>query len=162
MIFTSGSNGKPKCALLSAYNVLTASFESMRSQKLTDEDRTCLILPLFHIFGLVAGFFANLLAGSTLYFPTEIHTDDIIATIGRYRCTVFHAVPTMMLMLLNKESFEAEKLSSIRCTILSGAAATPLQIERFHKTLPYNASKYPFSFSIWLKRSGSDLHAALR
>ena len=59
MIFTSGSTGRPKGVLLSAYNVLNAANTNYKDQTLTSEDRTCLILPLFHIFGLVAGLFAN-------------------------------------------------------------------------------------------------------
>lgn len=52
MIFTSGSTGRPKGGLLSAYNILNAANTNYKDQTLTAEDRTCLILPLFHIFGL--------------------------------------------------------------------------------------------------------------
>lgn len=136
MLFTSGSTGAPKCALLSAYSVLVSSAESMKSQLLEENDRTCLILPMFHVFGIVAGLFANILAGSVIYLPEDMHTSTLIKTIEHYECTVFHAVPTMMLMLLSSNEFRPERLSSIRCTILSGAAATKEQIEMFQKALP--------------------------
>ena len=136
MLFTSGSTGRPKCAMLSAYNVLTAAVESRNSQLLTGEDRTCLILPLFHIFGIIAGLFANILGGSVMYMPGDMHAATLIDTIEKNACTVFHAVPTLMLMILGNEGFKAEKLKTVRCTILSGAAATKEQIELFHKTLP--------------------------
>ena len=136
MLFTSGSTGRPKCALLSAYNVLVAAGESRDSQRLTAEDRTCLILPLFHIFGLVAGLFANMLGGSLMFLPKDMHAATLIELIDREKCTVFHAVPTMMLMLLKNKTFSPERVSSVRCTILSGAAATPEQIERFHEAMP--------------------------
>ena len=136
MLFTSGSTGKPKCALLSAYNVLKAALESRDSQRLTSGDRTCLILPLFHIFGMVAGLFANLCADSVMYLPEDIHASTLISLIDEKKCTVFHAVPTMMLMILGNPDFAPEKLSSLRCTILSGAAATREQIEAFRRALP--------------------------
>ena len=136
MLFTSGSTGRPKCALLSAYNVLVAAGESRDSQRLNADDKTCLILPLFHIFGLVAGLFANILGGSLMYLPKDIHAATLIELIDREKCTVFHAVPTMMLMILKNKEFTSEKVSSVRCTILSGAAATPEQIEMFHKAMP--------------------------
>ncbi len=136
MLFTSGSTGRPKCALLSAYNVLTAAVESAKSQLLEETDKTCLILPLFHIFGIIAGLFANILAGSVMYLPKDMHSSALIATIEKNGCTVFHAVPTMMLMILANETFTPEKLRTVRCTILSGAAATKEQIEMFHKALP--------------------------
>ena len=136
MLFTSGSTGRPKCAMLSAYNVLTAAVESRNSQLLTEEDRTCLILPLFHIFGIIAGLFANILGGSVMYMPGDMHASTLIECIEKNACTVFHAVPTLMLMILGNENFKPEKLKTVRCTILSGAAATKEQIEMFHKTLP--------------------------
>ena len=136
MLFTSGSTGKPKCALLSAYNVLKAAVETRENQRLNADDRTCLILPLFHIFGLVAGLFANMCADSVMYLPEDIHAATLIRLIDEKKCTVFHAVPTMMLMILGNPDFAPEKLSSLRCTILSGAAATREQIEAFRKALP--------------------------
>ncbi|MBO6113266.1 MAG: acyl--CoA ligase [Lachnospiraceae bacterium] len=136
MLFTSGSTARPKCALLSSYSVLVSATESMKSQLLTENDRTCLILPLFHVFGIVAGLFANILAGSVMYLPEDMHTATLIDTIERYECTVFHAVPTMMLMLISSKEFLPERLKSVRCTILSGAAATKEQIELFQKNLP--------------------------
>ncbi len=136
MLFTSGSTGRPKCAMLSAYNILIASRESMLNQTLTEDDRTCLILPFFHVFGLVAGIFSNFLAGSVLYLPKDLHTSTLFDVIGREKCTIFHVVPTMMLMLLDSKDYDPEKLSTLRCTILSGAAATKEQICRFHDELP--------------------------
>ena len=136
MIFTSGSTGRPKGVLLSAYNILNAANTNYKDQTLTSEDRTCLILPLFHIFGLVAGLFANALAGSALYFPKNIRTDTLLELIERERCTVFHSVPTMLIALLNNKNFVSEKFASLRCTIISGAAATQAQIQMFREKLP--------------------------
>lgn len=136
MLFTSGSTGRPKCAILSAYNVLLASYESMASQRLTDEDRICNILPLFHVFGLISVLCAGMLSDAEIFIPADIHTNTLIDLIYKEQCTVFHAVPTMMLMILANKSFSTEKLKTLRCTILSAAAATREQIERFHEALP--------------------------
>jgi fatty-acyl-CoA synthase len=136
MIFTSGSTGRPKGVLLSSYNILNAATASYTDQTLTAEDRTCLILPMFHIFGLVAGLFANALAGSVIYIPKDIHTSTLLALISEKRCTFFHSVPTMLIALLSNRDFEPEKCASLRCTIISGAAATKAQIEMFQEKLP--------------------------
>ncbi|MBR3305623.1 MAG: AMP-binding protein [Lachnospiraceae bacterium] len=136
VIFTSGSTGKPKGVILSAYNVLNAAGSSRENQTLTRDDRTCLILPLFHIFGLVAGLFSNFLADSLMCFPKDIRTDTLLDLIEGERCTIFHTVPTMMIALLNNKSFSPERCESLRCTILSGAAATEAQIKMFREKLP--------------------------
>ena len=136
MIFTSGSTGVPKGVLLSAYNILNAANTNYQDQTLNEDDKTCLILPLFHIFGLVAGLFANAMAGSVIYIPRDIRTDTLLELMAREKCTIFHSVPTMLIALMNNKNFEPEKFSSLRCTIISGAAATQAQIEMFQQKLP--------------------------
>lgn len=138
MIFTSGSTGKFKGVILSAYNILNAANVNFRDQTLSPNDRTCIILPFFHIFGLVAGIFANALAGSVMYIPQNIRTNTLLELIERERCTIFHSVPTMLIALINNKNFNAEKLSSLRCTIISGAASTEAQIKMFRKNMPNN------------------------
>ena len=138
MIFTSGYTGTPKGVLLSAYGVLNASRGSAENQLLTAEDRICLILPMFHIFGLVAGLLAGGVSDALLYIPKDIRTDTILDLIDREKCTVFHSVPSMLLALINNKGFRPEKLRSLRCTIISAAAATRSQMERFQAAMPGN------------------------
>ncbi len=138
MIFTSGSTGRPKGVMHSAYNIMNAAIDSMETQTLKADDRTCLILPLFHIFGMVAGLFANSIAGSTIYIPGTIHAMTVMDLIDRYKCTIFHAVPTMLIAMVNNDDFDPQKVVTLRCTIISGAAATPAQIRLFKKMMPNN------------------------
>lgn len=136
VIFTSGSTGKPKGVILSSYNILNAAVSSRKNQTLNSSDRNCLILPMFHIFGLVAGLFANFLADSLICLPKDIRTDTLINLIEKERCTIFHSVPTMMIALVNNKNFDPARCSTLRCTILSGAAATVSQIQMFREKLP--------------------------
>ena len=136
VIFTSGSTGKPKGVILSSYNILNAAVSSRKNQTLNSSDRNCLILPMFHIFGLVAGLFANFLADSLICLPKDIRTDTLLNLIEKERCTIFHSVPTMMIALVNNKSFDPSRCSTLRCTILSGAAATVSQIQMFREKLP--------------------------
>ncbi len=138
MIFTSGSTGRPKGVILSAYNVLNASEISRRSQNLTADSVCCNILPFFHIFGIVAGLFASAFADALLVLPQNTHSASLIDAIEKNGCTVFHAVPAMFLAILMNKEFRPERLSSLRCTILSGSAATRSQLEMFHEKLPEN------------------------
>lgn len=138
MIFTSGSTGKPKGVLLSSYNLLNAGRYNCEDQTLRSDDKMCLILPLFHVFGLVAGLIANAMAGSVIYIPKDIRTDTLLELISTQRCTIFHSVPTMLIALINNKGFEPEKMSSLRCTIISAAAATEAQIRQFKEVMPNN------------------------
>lgn len=138
MIFTSGSTGRPKGVLLSSYNLLNAGRYNCEDQTLRADDRMCLILPLFHVFGLVAGLIANAMADSVIYIPPDIHTDTLMDLISREKITIFHSVPTMLIALINNKGFNADKLSSVRCTIISGAAATEAQIHLFRQMMPHD------------------------
>ena len=147
MIFTSGSTGVPKGVLLSAYNILNAACSNAKSLLLSEDDTACLMLPLFHIFGLVAGLFANMVSKTLIIIPENNRTLTLIQTINEEQCTVFHTVPTMLLAIVNNKDFDPLKVTSLRSTILSGAVSNPSQIDMFMKLFPNNhfASSYGLS-----------------
>lgn len=134
MIYTSGSTGKPKGVLLSAYNILNASAAMSDEIKINADDKLCLILPLFHIFGMTAGFFCNALKNASIVIPDNLRTATIISTIEKHECTLFHSVPTMVLAIMNNKDFVEEKVHKLRCTILAGAPATEPQIIKMTET----------------------------
>ena len=134
MIYTSGSTGKPKGVLLSAYNILNASAAMSDEIRIEDTDKLCLILPLFHIFGMTAGLFCNALKNASIVIPDNMRTATILSTIEQYGCTLFHSVPTMVLAIMNNKEFSEEKVHSLRCTILAGAPATEPQIIKMNET----------------------------
>ena len=136
MIYTSGSTGRPKGVLLSAYNILNASQAMADEIMIDDHDKLCLIIPLFHIFGMTAGLFCNVMRNALIVIPESIRTNALLDTIARCGCTLFHSVPTMVLALMNNKGFSAEKVASLRCTILAGSPATATQIGKMHEMFP--------------------------
>lgn len=138
MIYTSGSTGKPKGVLLSAYNILNASAAMAAEIQVTDKDRLCLIVPLFHILGMTTGLFCNFLKNAHIVIPENMRTGTILSTIEKFECTLFHSVPTMVLAIMNNKDFNKDKVSKLRCTILAGAAATEAQIIKMSETFPNN------------------------
>ena len=138
IIFTSGSSGRPKGVLLSYFNLMNASVENTKRMNITENDKSCIIAPLFHIFGLVANLFSSLIVNSSVYFPENIRTDTILELIAKNQCTIFHSVPAMLIALMNNKNFTPDKVASLRRTIISAAAATPAQIQMFQKNMPAN------------------------
>ncbi len=147
MIYTSGSTGKPKGVLLSAYNILNAASSMADKIKITNEDKLCLILPLFHIFGMLAGFFCNLLKNAHIIIPENLKTSTILSTIDEYKCTLFHSVPTMVLAIMNNKDFSSDKVSNLKCTILAGASATEAQVIKMMETFPNNHFVWTYGLS---------------
>lgn len=133
MIYTSGSTGKPKGVLLSAYNILNASAAMSDGIGINDRDKLCIILPFFHILGMTAGLFCNALKNATIIIPDNIRTGTILETVAAEGCTLLHSVPTMILALMNNKEFTADKIKTIRCTILAGAAATEPQLLKMNE-----------------------------
>lgn len=138
MIFTSGSTGRPKGVLLSAYNILNASSTMTEIIRVAKGDKLCLILPLFHIFGLTAGMFTVFIGDGSLCMPKDIRTDTILETIEKEQCTMFHAVPTMFLALINNKNFTSEKVKTLRASMIAGAATKESQLIEFQNKFPGN------------------------
>ncbi len=136
VIFSSGTTGKPKGVLLSAYNVLNAAAATAENTRMTARDRNCQILPLFHIFGFTGSLFACAIAGAEVHIPENMRTETILAHVQRERCTLLHSVPTMMLALVHSKEFTSEKVASVRCSLLGGAAATEAQVVLLRKHFP--------------------------
>ena len=136
VIFTSGSTGRPKGVILSSYNLLNAAQVQLRMQQVTRDDKNLLIVPLFHILGLVVCLFPCALASAILYIPDNIRTGTLIKVMHDEKCTLFHSVPTMVVALLNNKDFNEKEFASLRCTLLAGAAATQAQLKMFTERLP--------------------------
>lgn len=128
MIYTSGSTGVPKGVLLSSYNILNAANTSSEIIHVTEEDRLCMILPLFHIFGITVGLFATVLGNGQIVIPENLHTSTLLSTIEREQCTMMHSVPTMLLALMNSRSFRPEAVRSLRAVVLGGAPLSKAQL----------------------------------
>lgn len=137
MIYTSGSTGTPKGVLLSAYNLLNSSAIRAEVIRICPADRVCLILPLFHTFGLSAGFFCNALYGGSVAIPERISTGSILDTIEKEKCTLFHSVPTMILALMGNREFSSERVSTLRCINLGGAPVSRAQIMKMSSAFPH-------------------------
>lgn len=138
VIFSSGTTGKPKGVILSAFNVINGAEATARNIRLTDQDRNCQILPLFHIFGFTGCLFASALRNTPIYIPENLRTETILRTIEEEKCTILHSVPTMMLAITNNKMFRSDRVASVRCSLLGGAAATEAQFLRFKEKFPNN------------------------
>lgn len=138
VIFTSGSTGKPKGVILSSYNLLNAASVQVKLQRMNSQDKNLLIVPLFHILGLVVCFLPCAMTNAQLYIPNDIRTGTLIRIMNYEKCTLLHSVPTMIIALINNKDFSAEAFQSLRCTYLAGAAATEAQLKMFREKMPDN------------------------
>ena len=69
--FTSGTTGAPKAATLTHKNIVNNARFVAESMQLTQKDRLCIPVPLYHCFGMVLGNLACVAGGATMVFPGE-------------------------------------------------------------------------------------------
>jgi fatty-acyl-CoA synthase len=120
--FTSGTTGLPKGATLSHYNILNNGYFVGRGLRLSERDRICIPVPLYHCFGMVLGNLAAVTHGAAMIYPAESFDPAMtLQTVDRERATALYGVPTMFIAELQTPEFTSYDLSSLRTGIMAGS-----------------------------------------
>ena len=120
--FTSGTTGSPKGATLTHHNILNNGFFVGETMGLTEHDRLCLPVPLYHCFGMVMGVLGCLTHGAAMVFPGEgFDPLATLQTVAGERCTGLYGVPTMFIAQLDHPRFAEFDLSRLRTGIMAGS-----------------------------------------
>lgn len=120
--YTSGTTGHPKGALLTHRNLLLNGYYSAQRQRLGEEDRLCIPVPLYHCFGCVLGTTCAVVSGTTMVFPHEFfQAEATLNAIDSERCTALYGVPTMFIAELEHPLFAERDTKSLRTGIMAGS-----------------------------------------
>jgi fatty-acyl-CoA synthase len=131
--FTSGTTGSPKGATLSHNNVLNNGYFCGLAMGLTQDDRLCIPVPLYHCFGMVMSNLACVVHGATMVYPSAgFEPLAVLEAVESERCTALHGVPTMFIAELEHPEFARFDLSSLRTGLMAGS---PCPIELMRKVM---------------------------
>ncbi|KAK4056181.1 hypothetical protein OIO90_002912 [Microbotryomycetes sp. JL221] len=130
VLHTSGTTGRPKAVPLTHLNLATTMQNIINTYKLSPQDRTFLVMPLFHVHGLLAGFLAPLLSGGSIVIPPKFSAGTFWEEFVQAKANWYTAVPTIhQILLRTPKPSPLPNIRFIRSCSSALAPATFTQLE---------------------------------
>jgi long-chain acyl-CoA synthetase len=130
LMYTSGTTGLPKGALLSHANMLASARAVATAQALTPADRVLSSLPLYHINGQCIATFAPLVSGGSVVMPHRFSASQWWPLVERYEPTWLNFVPTIIAYLLHGSDLAPAQAAACRRIRFGRCASAPLPPEQ--------------------------------
>ena len=124
MIYTGGTTGRPKGVMLDHANLVATAAMIVDWFEMTAADRCLLVLPLFHVNGIMVSVVSPLVAGGSTVIAPRFNPKTFWDLVERVRPTYFSAVPTIYAMLTRLPPEVRPDTASLRCAVC-GAAPMP-------------------------------------
>ncbi len=123
LIYTSGTTRRPKRVVLDHANISATVDRIIAWFQMSGDTRCLLVLPLFHVNGIMASIMSPLLAGGSTFIAERFDVTTFWATVERARPTFFSAVPTIYAMLVSRPGTQPDT-RNLRY-VICGAAPMP-------------------------------------
>lgn len=136
ILYTSGTTGKPKGAMLTHLNIVHSVMHYEAVMGLNEQDRAVVVVPLSHVTGLVALMFATVRCGGALIVVPEFRASDFLRIAGRERMTYTIMVPAMYNLCLMQENIGDCALPAWR---IGGYGGAPMPLA----TIQAMAGRFP-------------------
>jgi long-chain acyl-CoA synthetase len=137
ILYTSGTTGQSKGALLSHKGIIASALNVARLYSFSaKQDRMLVVAPLFHIAGLSHSLIAAVYAGLPFMILKRFKPVGALEALEKERITTMTAVPTIYWLLLNAPEFDQRKLGSLRLLSAGGAPVPDDLVKVFAAKLP--------------------------
>jgi len=133
ILFTSGTTGRPKGAMLT-HGASVRAYEAWSDVVgLREGDRYLVVNPFFHAFGLKAGILASILKGAAIIPHAVFDVDAVMARAAEEQVSMLPGPPTIYQSILDHPRLGDFDMSSLRLAV-TGAAAVPVELIRRMRT----------------------------
>ncbi len=132
ILYTSGTTGSPKGAVLTHKSIFWNSINTSFSLNLTQKDSAVIFLPFFHTGGWNVLTTPFLHRGASLIILKKFDAEQILKISASEKATILFGVPTTMDMMAHHPEFGSFELSSIRYAIVGGEPMSTELIKKWH------------------------------
>src|SRR3954451_3483755 len=136
ILYTSGTTGRPKGAMLAHCNIIHSAMVYEACMELTSADRSIAAVPLSHVTGVVANIMTMVRCAGTLIVVPEFKAAEYLKVAERERVTQTVMVPAMYNLCLLQADFDKYDLSSWRIGGYGGAPMPIATIEKLAAKIP--------------------------
>ena len=141
IVYTSGTTGQPKGAVLTHRSVISQSLvlidEFGAPTGITPNDRFLHHVPVNHVSGATELGASPIIAGATQVIIDQFHPVVSLEQMEKHKVTIFAGVPTMFVMQFNLPNFKDYDLSSVRFCMVGGAMAPKDILTKMKEITPY-------------------------
>ncbi|WP_062382922.1 acyl-CoA synthetase [Demequina iriomotensis] len=127
ILYTSGTTGRPKGAVLTHGNLTWNVFNAIVDYDVTSEEVALMLSPMFHVASLSMGALPALLKGGAVVLQERVEPAAVLDAIKRHRVTSLSGVPTTFQFLAEHPAWAEADLSSIR-KLTCGGSSIPLRV----------------------------------
>src|SRR6185369_16218762 len=132
IVYTSGTTGRPKGAVLTQSALLWNGFNSIHAHDLSQSDHVLTALPLFHVGGLNNQTLPALLAGATVTLHRRFDPGQWLADVAKRRPTVSLLVPATLQAVISHPAWASTDLSSLKMLNAGSMVIPDSMIRAFH------------------------------
>jgi oxalate---CoA ligase len=133
LMYTSGTTGRPKTVPLTHRNVACSAVNIASHYALTPEDRSLVVMPLFHGHGLIGAALSTLASGGALIVPPRFSASGFWPLFREHRATWYTAVPTIHQVLLARADSDGAPDHGLRLVRSCSSALAPAVLTNLEK-----------------------------
>ena len=147
ILFTSGTTGRPKGAMLKHAALVRAYWAWSGAAGMREGDRFLCSNPFFHAFGLKVGLLSALLRGVAIRPLAVFDAELALELIERERITYYPGPPTIFQAMLSSPDLDKRDISTLRGSVIGSTALPPALIRSMYERLGFEEIHSPYGFT---------------